>query len=93
MTKLGTVVHNQEPEYYTKKICLLIFKVTVTVGADSQNRIASYYIVVEENLPRWSIIMSRAVLGKDLIAVFKFKVTAKVENVSECSSERYLLNG
>ena len=49
-------------------------------------------ILLQRNLVWWHIIISWIVLWKDWIfVVVKVKVTEKVQNSSECSSEWYLL--
>ena len=47
---------------------------------------------LQPNLVWWYIIISRSVLCKIWITVFKVKVAANVWNVSECLSGQYLLN-
>ena len=48
-------------------------------------------ILLLQNLVWWYIIVSQSVLWRNCIAVFKVKVTAKLQNVNDCLS-RCLLN-
>ena len=47
---------------------------------------------LQPNLVSWYSIISRSILWENGITASKIKVTAKVQNVSECLSGQYLLN-
>ena len=90
LTKLCMVMHHQEPECLAEKNMVLIFKVKVTARA----YVIRVWLFTLYLLNFWSfriqtwwyIIISQIVQRKNEMAVFTVKVTAKVQNRSECLS-------
>ena len=70
-----------------------IFKVKVLTRAHNLTLsiISSKLLIcLQPNMICWCIIISQTVLFKICVAVFKVKVTAKEENVSECLEDIFL---
>ena len=49
-------------------------------------------ILLQPNFVWWYIIINRNVMLESMVAVFKVKVTLKVQDTSECLSKQYFLN-
>ena len=95
VTRLGMVVQHHDLEGHAERlVCWLqghseglhLTKIWVSTVS------SELLIPFQPNLVWWYIILSQNVWWEYWIAVFKVKVTAKVQIVMECLSCRYLLN-
>ena len=96
-TKLGIVMHHQEPEYCAKRLVGYFQGQGHSKGTYDQSMtvsIISFELIILSlpNLVWWHIIISQSVLWRNWIAVFQVKVTAKLLSVSEFLFRQYLLN-
>ena len=97
VTKPGMVMQYHKPACHAEKLvhCVQceghsegLHNKTMTISAVSSKLL----VRLQPNLVSWYSIISRSILWENGITASKIKVTAKVQNVSECLSGQYLLN-
>ena len=97
VTKLGIVMHHHKLECHTKRFVCYFQGQGQNKGLYDQNMTVStisskLLILLLQSLVLWYIIISQSVLWRNWTAVFKVKVRATFQNVSECLSIWYRLN-
>ena len=93
-TKLGIVVYYNEAMCHVEKLVHNLQYQGYSKGLYNKKYYYFYYIFQTAGLftTKLGCIIHKSVLWKNGITAFKVKVTAKVQNVSECLSCWYLLN-
>ena len=88
VTKLGMMMHCCGPECHAKRLVCYLYG-----QGHSRAHIIEYDLLIflQPKLIGWYIIMSRSVLCKNWIIVFKVKVTVKVQNFIESIYILYLV--
>ena len=95
-TKVGMVMHHYEPDCLPKRLVCYLQGQGHSEGSHNHNMtvstiFAELLILLLPNLVWWYIIISQNVLWIKGIVVFKVKVPAKFQNVSECLPRWYFL--